>query len=58
MQQKIKSTSDKFIESLNSDELEKFQDEYKDFALSELILATLEQDEISAHKLIRIISDT
>ncbi len=58
MQRKIKSTSDKFIESLNFDELEKFQDEYKDFALSELILATLEQDEISAHKLIRIISDT
>lgn len=51
---KIKSTSDEFIESLTSAELKKFNEGYREFALSELILALMERDEISVRKLAKI----
>lgn len=54
MNKKVKSTSDKFIESLSPEELKEFKEGYKDFALSELILALMEQDEISVRKLAKI----
>jgi hypothetical protein len=53
---KMKSTSEKFIESLNPQELKAFKKGYKDFALSELILALIEKDEISVRKLAKIAS--
>lgn len=54
MNKKVKSTSDKFIESLNPKELKQFNEGYKNFALSELILALMEHDEISVRKLAKI----
>lgn len=54
MNKKIKSTSDEFIESLSPRELKKFKNGYKEFALSELILAIMEEDEISVRKLAKI----
>jgi hypothetical protein len=37
---RIKSTFEKFIESLSAEEHKIFDEEYKEFLLSELILAT------------------
>jgi hypothetical protein len=54
MNKKMKSTSEKFIESLSPKELKEFEEGYKQFALSELILALMEQDEISVRKLAKI----
>ena len=54
MNKKVKSTSQKFIETLSPKELKTFNEGYKDFALSELILALMEQDEISVRKLAKI----
>ena len=51
---KIKSTSEKFIESLSPKKLKEFNEEYKNFDLSELILALMERDEISVRKLAKI----
>jgi len=50
MTKKIKSTYDKFIESMTPQQKKKFEEEYREFALSELILALMERDEISARK--------
>lgn len=54
MTKKIVSTSEEFVASLNPKELKKFKDGYRDFALSELILAMMEEDEISVRALARI----
>jgi hypothetical protein len=54
MTKKIKSTSERFIESLSPKELKEFKESYKKFALSELILALMEDDEISVRKLAKI----
>lgn len=54
MNKKLKSTSDEFIESLSPQDLKKFKEGYKEFALSELILALMEQDDISVRKLAKI----
>lgn len=54
MTKKIKSTSEKFIESLTPKELREFEEGYKNFALSELVLALMEHDEISVRKLAKI----
>jgi len=54
MNKKIKSTSDEFIESLSPQKLKAFKEGYQDFALSELILAIMEHDEISVRKLAKI----
>lgn len=54
MKKKIKSTYGEFIESLSPQELKKFKEGYKDFVLSELILAIMERDEISVRKLAKI----
>ena len=54
MTKKIKSTSEKFIESLSPKELKEFEEGYKNFALSELILALMERDDISVRKLAKI----
>jgi hypothetical protein len=54
MNKKIKSTSEKFIESLSPQELKAFKEGYRNFALSELVLAIMEHDEISVRKLAEI----
>jgi len=54
---KIKSTSNEFIDSLNSEELASFKKGYKKFTLSELILALRENDAASIRKLVKIASN-
>ena len=54
MSKKIKTISDKFIETLTPKELKTFKDEYKQFALSELILALMEEDDVSVRELAKI----
>ena len=54
MSKKMKSTVDKFIESLSAQELKKFNKERKEFILSELILALMERDNISVRKLAKM----
>lgn len=51
---KNKTTHDEFIESLSSEELKAYKQTYKEFALSELILALMERDETSVRKLAKI----
>lgn len=46
-----KSTCEEFIASLSPAEKRKFDLEYQDLVVSELILAIIEQDEISVKKL-------
>jgi hypothetical protein len=54
MNKRVKSTADEFVESLSPYEKKKFDEEYKDFLLSELILAAMEQDDISVRKLAKL----
>lgn len=51
MTKKIKSTCDEFIETLSPKEKEIFDEEHKEFLLSELLLAAMQQDDISVRKL-------
>jgi hypothetical protein len=44
MTKKIKSTFETFIESLSPEERKKYDEEYKELLLSELILATQAKD--------------
>ena len=48
------TTSDEFLESLSPKERKKFEEGYKDFALSELIFALMERDEVSVRKLAKV----
>jgi len=54
MTKKIKSTFDKFIESLSPQERKKYDEEYREFILSELILAAMAKDNISVRKLAKM----
>lgn len=51
---KAVTTHDQFLASLSPKELKAYKQEYKEFALSELILALMERDEISVRKLAKI----
>ena len=50
----IKSTSEEFVESLTPVERKEFEEEYKDLLLSEMLLALMEQDEVSVRKLAKL----
>ena len=54
MNKKIKSTYDKHVESLTVKQKKEFDQGLKDFALSELILALMERDDVSVRKLAKI----
>lgn len=54
MTKKIKSTFDKFIESLSPQERKKYDEEYREFILSELVLAAMAKDNISVRKLAKM----
>lgn len=54
MTKKMKSTSEEFVESLSPQERKKFDEEYRDLLLSELLLAAMEQDDISVRKLAKM----
>jgi len=51
MSKKQKSTYDKFVESMAPKERKKFEEGYKDFLLSEMLIAVMEQDGISVREL-------
>jgi len=51
MTKKIESTYDEFIKSLTPQQKKDFEKEYKDLLLSELLIAIMEEDEISVRKL-------
>lgn len=53
MIKKCKTTYDKFMESLTQQEKEDYKKEYKEFLLSEMLLAAMEEDEVSVRKLAR-----
>ena len=54
MAKKIKSTHDLFMESMTPKEKKEYDRGLKDFILSELILAAMEQDNISVRKLAKL----
>jgi hypothetical protein len=49
----MKSTYDRFIASLTPQERKEFDNEYKELAFSEMLLAIMQKDEISAKRLAR-----
>ena len=50
----IKSTCDELVESMGKKEREEFLQEYKEFLLSELLLAAMEKEELSVRKLAKM----
>ncbi len=54
MPKKTKSTSEIFIDSLNPKEKKQFDEEYKNLLLSEMILAAMEEDNISVRRLAKL----
>lgn len=54
MIKKARSTTQEFIDSLSAKEKKQFFEEYKEFALSELLLAAMEKDNISVRRLAKI----
>ena len=51
MSKKQKSTYDRFVESMTPRERKKFEEGYKDFLISEMLIAAMEQDGISVREL-------
>ena len=51
MAKKVKSTYDEFVESLSEKEKREFEEEYRELVLSELLIALMEEDNISVRKL-------
>lgn len=51
MTKKIKSSYDKLVESFSPERLKRFETDYQELLLSELILAIMEQDDVSVRKL-------
>lgn len=54
MNKKIKSTSERFMESLTPKQKKKFEEGFRDLVLSELVLALMERDEISVRELAKL----
>ncbi len=54
MTKKIKSTYGKLMESMSAKEKKEYEKDLKDFIISELILAAMEEDNISVRKLARL----
>lgn len=51
---KTHSTCDEFVNALSQKKRIAFEEEYKDFVLSELVLAIMAQDEISVRELAKV----
>lgn len=51
---KMKSTHEEFMEAKTPAQRKKYKAEYRDFLLSEMILAAMEEDEISVRKLAKL----
>lgn len=54
MTKKIKSTVDELLESLSPEERKKYDEEYREFVLSELILAAMAKDNVSVRQLAKM----
>lgn len=54
MTKKIKSTVDALLESLSPSERKKFDEDYQELLLSEIILAAMEKDNVSVRKLAKM----
>jgi hypothetical protein len=54
MTKKIKSTVEELIESLTPEERKKYDEEYREFVLSELILAAMAKDNVSVRNLAKM----
>jgi hypothetical protein len=54
MTKKIKSTYDKLMESMTPNEKKEYEKELKDLIISELVLAAMEEDNISVRKLAKL----
>lgn len=54
MTKKTKSTVDELIKSLSPKEKKEYNAEYKDLLLSEMILAAMEEDNISVRRLAKL----
>ncbi len=50
----VKTTCEEFVNSLSPKEKREFDEEFKDLAFSELLLAIMAQDEISVRKLAKM----
>jgi transcriptional regulator with XRE-family HTH domain len=48
---KIKGTLDRFLESLSPEARQKYEEGYKELLISEMIIAAMENDEVSVRKL-------
>ena len=51
MTNRVKSTTEEYLESLSSEERKEFDREFRNLALSELVLAAMEEDEESVREL-------
>ena len=51
MSKKIKSTYDEIVESMASQEKKEFEKDYQDLLLSEMLLAAMEEDNVSVREL-------
>ena len=54
MFKKIKTTTDEYLESLSPTEKKRFDDELRNLALSEMVLAAREEDDVSVRKLAKL----
>jgi hypothetical protein len=54
VKKKIQSTFEEFIEAKTPAQKKKFEEGYRDFLLSEIILAAMEEDDISVRKLAKL----
>lgn len=48
---KIKGSIDRFIESLSDEEKKKFDEEYRELLVSEMLIAAMEKDAVSVREL-------
>lgn len=51
MSKKQKSTYDKYVEAMSPERRKKFEEGYKEFLLSEMLLAVMEEDGVSVREL-------
>lgn len=54
MTKEIKSTVEELIESLTPEERKKYDEEYREFLLSELLLAAMAKDNVSVRNLAKM----
>lgn len=51
MSKKVKTTVGEFIKSMTAKEKKQFEQEHKDFLISEMLIAAMQKDDVSVRKL-------